>query len=260
MLDAYALPRSFESEELTTLLLALSPRQRRVLREYVEKVELGCLQVTAWLDEDSCPVTERSWYKANGQYKNCPAFQQALEAYLRAAVKASTAEETRAIARAKRALRLAAAPAAERVVEQVDADLGVFFKVVERWTTEPISTYETLEKRMAPNPFSPEGPEIEEHLQRAVVVDVDRLRDPRFSKAVKKFSDSPRNGIAIELHDAQRAALSILDRADMETAAKGEVEVSDARERLARLLGSGVGGGDQEAAEEPGPGGAGEPE
>lgn len=188
MLDAYALPRHFESEELATLLLALTPRQRRVLRAYVARVELGGQPVTIWLADPQCPVTERSWYKAGSraQYKNCPGFQQALEAYLRAAVKAGTAEEAKAIARAKRTLRLGAARAAERLVELVDRG---------------------------------------------------------------------------EKHDVQvKAAVSILDRADMETASKGEVEVSDARERLARLLGTGVGDGAEDAAEGADPGGAGEPE
>ncbi len=122
MLDRYELPRHFESDELTALLVALSPKQRRVLREYVDQVELGERSIQAWLMDDKCPVSERSWYKrgARAQFRNCQAFQDALDAYLRAAVKAGAVEETKAIAKAKRALRLGAPRAAERLVELVD--------------------------------------------------------------------------------------------------------------------------------------------
>ena len=187
MIDRYELPRHFEGEELTALLVALSPKQRRVLRNYVDHVELGDMSVTAWLLMLNCPVTERSWYKrgARAQFRNCQAFQDALDAYLRAAVKAGAVEETKAIAKAKRTLRLGAARAAERLVYLVD--------------------------------------------------EADRQADQ------------------------VKAALGVLDRADMETAAKGEVEVSDARERLARLLGAddrGDGAGAEPGPEAGGAGGA----
>ncbi len=188
MVEPYALPRAFETEDLATLLLGLNRKQRMVLREYVDKVEMGCLPVTNWLQSEKCPVREDDWYRRGktARFKNSPAFQQALEAYLRAALKASAAEEVKGIAKAKRILRLGAARAAEHLVELVD----------------------TAEK------------------------DADQVK----------------------------AALGVLDRADMETAAKGEVEVSDARERIERLLFQNHGGGDPEAAEERDPGGAGEAE
>lgn len=180
MVEPYALPRAFESEELATLLMGLTAKQRRVLREYVDKVELGGMSLTAWLADPKCSVTERSWYTAGAAavYRNSAAFQAALSAYLRIAIKASEAETARAIASSKRILRLGAVAAANRLVHET------------------------------------------ENGERSA----DRIK----------------------------AAAEVLNRADIETAAKGEVEVSDARDRLARLLGA-----DHDAgAESGGPGGA----
>jgi hypothetical protein len=224
MLEAYALPHECEREGLATILAQLDARQRRVLRAYMWQVELGEKSVTEWLALDSCPISRSKWYEATerGRYWGNKRFQAALNAYRKAGLEWQMNQERRAVEAAQKRIRRAAPAAADRLVEQVDADMGQFLKVVERWTREPIAMYETLDRRLVPNPLDPDGPEIEEFLQRAIVIDTEKLMDPRYSKQVRKLTDSPKNGLAIELHDAQKAAQGILDRADKATASKGE--------------------------------------
>lgn len=166
MIGPYALPAAFEREELASLLMELTPRQRRVLREYVDRVELGALSITEWFADPKCPVSQRAWYTTGetAAYRHSPVFQVALQAYLKAALAAAEAETVRAIAASRRILRLGAVAAANRLVLETD-------------------------------------------------------RGERSADRIK-------------------AAAEVLNRADMETAAKSEVEVSDAREKLARLLGA----------------------
>jgi phage terminase small subunit len=105
-------------------------------------------------------------------------------------------------------------------------DLGDFFQVVDEWTFYPLPTSEILEyKEVDEN----EGKEDEEpkirtsYRVRRVILDVDKLVDPRFSHLVKKFTDSPKNGLGIELYDAQKARRTVLEK---EGKLKQRVEVS----------------------------------
>lgn len=107
MPSIYDLPQSWETEEVVGLLLQLRPTQRRALRAYVSQVELGELDVTQWLASDLCPISRAAWYRnGQGNYLNNPLFQEALQASLRRAIAAQTAEEEKAIQRATRKLRL----------------------------------------------------------------------------------------------------------------------------------------------------------
>lgn len=184
MIQPYALPRAFETEALTAQLMRLSAKQRRVVREYVDVVEIGGTLVTEWLRLPGCPVSENEWYKREakgGHYKNNALFADVLAEYTRAALKADVDERLRSIGASKRTLQLGSIAAARRLVHEVD------------------------------------------HGERSA----DRIK----------------------------ASEAVLDRADKDLAAKGEigVEVSDARERLARLLGA-------DAADGAEAGGAGEAE
>lgn len=227
MILPYALPRAFESEELTTRLMRLSPLQRRVLREYVEKVEIGESSIMEWLADPGCPVSEGVWYRrgATAHYKHSPLFQEALTAYLKAAIRAGSEEETKAISAAKRRLRLKADRAAERIADQVDGDIGQFFQVVERWVENPAASQKVL--GVEDREFTDAHGQTRTgkfFLVQQAALDVSRLTDPRLSRMVKKFRDGPK-GLEIEMYDAQRAAESILDRADLETASKGQETV-----------------------------------
>ena len=95
-----------------------------------------------------------------------------------------------------------------RITEQAKADLGEFFKTVERWTYHPLSTYEILDSEEVPitDPAgNPTGEVKTRYLVRHVVVDTNKLTDPQYSHLLHKFSDSPKSGIGIELYNKQNA-------------------------------------------------------
>jgi phage terminase small subunit len=92
-------------------------------------------------------------------------------------------------------------------------DLGDFFRLIDEWTFYPLPSSEILEhKEVDEN----EGKEDEEprirtsYRVRRVVLDVDKLVDPRYSHLVKKFVDSPKTGLGVELYDAQAARQTVL--------------------------------------------------
>lgn len=106
-MSLYDLPQSWETEEVVALLIQLSKTQRRALRAYISQVELGDQNVLAWLDSEACPVSRAAWYRDRGRnYLGSDLFQEALQASLRRAIAAQTAEEEKAIKRATRKLRL----------------------------------------------------------------------------------------------------------------------------------------------------------
>ena len=122
LLPRYALPHASESQEIALALARLSPKQRRVLREYIWQVELGGLGVTEWLRSEKCPVTQKAWYlpgdKAN--YLHNEAFQEALDLYKVAGQRWLISEEARTVEAAQRKLRMGAVKAADRMVDLVD--------------------------------------------------------------------------------------------------------------------------------------------
>lgn len=258
MIEAYALPHECEREGLAKLLSVLDARQRRVLRSFVWLVELGERSVSEWLGMEPAPISRSMWYDATprGRYWGNEDFRSALTAYVKAGLEWQTNQERRAVEAAQRRIRRAAPVAAERLVDQVGNDIGVFFKAVERWVAELIPTYEVLDSRWVTNPQGPDRPDVQEWLVRAVTLDLERLRDPRYSRWVKEFSDSPKSGLSLKLYDAQRAAESVLDRADVETATKmetrieGEVGLDGAtldrldQALMAAMFGGGAGTGD----------------
>lgn len=95
-----------------------------------------------------------------------------------------------------------------RLAEQARADLGVFFMLSERWTEHPSPTQEVLDSSIE---VDGKGHQITLYKVRAVVLDTDKLLDPHYSHLIKKFSDTPRNGLTIELHDVQ-GALELIGR------------------------------------------------
>ena len=220
---AYDLPHVCETVEVAGLLTALSPRQRRALRAYVWQVELGELGVTEWLRSEGCPVSARAWYGAG--YLHSDAFQAALEAYRQAGQRWQVAEEAKQIARARNTLVRATPRAAERLVEQAEADMSAFWQVQYVWVepADVLPSQSILAKRTVPHPLV-EQVFLTEYLVARTVLDMERLRDPRYARLVKKFTDNPRSGLALEFYDAQRAVESILDRADKATASKGPAD------------------------------------
>lgn len=88
------------------------------------------------------------------------------------------------------------------LTEQARADIGIFFKVAERWTSAPLGTQEIIDEK---DELDAKGKLRHLYLVRYVAIDVDKLVDPRYSRLVKKFSETTQRGIAFELHDAQAA-------------------------------------------------------
>lgn len=88
------------------------------------------------------------------------------------------------------------------LTDQMRADLGQFFKVVERWTFNPQPTHEIIEEEEVPDKY---GGVKTRYKIRTIAVDVDRLTDPEYSHLLKKFTDNA-NGLTVEIHDKQGAA------------------------------------------------------
>jgi hypothetical protein len=208
MLKPYQVPHECEKAEIAEKLAVLTPRQRRALRSYVWQVELGERSLTAWLASDLCPVARSTWYELRDRWE----FQAALEAYKRAGLEWQMSQERRSVEAAQRKLRLATSGASERLVEQTLGDIGGFFRVVERWTDAPLPSQEIIrEEEREVTDKSGKTQMLRFYLVRQAVVDLDRLKDPSYSRLVRKFSDSPRSGISIELYDAQAAVVKVLE-------------------------------------------------
>ena len=87
-------------------------------------------------------------------------------------------------------------------------DIGQFFKVIERETEDPLATDEVVGVRQ----ITRLGQTVLIYTVRSTVLDREKLHDPALSMLVRKFSDSPKNGMSLELYDAQ-AALAMLGKA-----------------------------------------------
>jgi hypothetical protein len=93
-----------------------------------------------------------------------------------------------------------------RISEHSRNDLREFFKISDRWTEHPLPTEEVIgeEERQVKV-----GDDYETHAfyqVKSVVLDLEALLDPTKSHRVKKFGDSPRGGVTIELYNADDAA------------------------------------------------------
>ena len=99
----------------------------------------------------------------------------------------------------------------DKLTAHARSDIGQFFKESFRWSQWPLPTDEIVEEKEAPDPKHL-GKMIKLYKCRRVVFDLDKMSDPQFSKLIRKFSDSPKSGISIEMHDAQ-AALEKLGKA-----------------------------------------------
>lgn len=96
----------------------------------------------------------------------------------------------------------------ERLGQQARGEIGQFFRVTERETDLPLPTEEIVREEMRTDA---NGNPYRVFTVRRTVLDLDKLRDPQYSRLVRKFSDT-KNGLSIELYDAQ-AALEKLGKA-----------------------------------------------
>lgn len=85
-------------------------------------------------------------------------------------------------------------------------DLGTFFKLSDSWMFNPPPSYEILDEKEVVDDTDPEHPKVRiSYRVRRVVLDMDKVVDPRYSKLLKKFTDSNRNGLGIEIYSAKEA-------------------------------------------------------
>lgn len=92
-----------------------------------------------------------------------------------------------------------------RMSEHGRNDMGQYFKIVERWTETPLPSEEILKEEEFFKSFLGNPVKCIRYLVRKVVLDMDSFLDPERSRRIKKFSDSPKNGLSIELYDAHGA-------------------------------------------------------
>lgn len=89
-------------------------------------------------------------------------------------------------------------------------DVGVFFKVVDEWMFNPLPEYEILdEKEVVDKTQEPPVKRISYRV-RHVVLDMDKVIDPRYSHLIHKFSNTRKNGVSIETYDKQTAIRDVL--------------------------------------------------
>jgi PBSX family phage terminase large subunit len=84
-------------------------------------------------------------------------------------------------------------------------DLAPFFKVGERWTEYPLPTDEIIDERQTVKIINKKPIPVTEYLVKKIVLNMEALLDPLLSFRVREFTDSPKNGIGIKLHDPMRA-------------------------------------------------------
>lgn len=95
-----------------------------------------------------------------------------------------------------------------RMSEYGRNDMGQFFKVIERWTEAPLPSEEILGEQKYPDLLLP-GIEHTRYLVRKAVLDMEAFLDPVRSRKIRKFTDSPKNGLGIELHDSAAAQVNL---------------------------------------------------
>lgn len=94
------------------------------------------------------------------------------------------------------------------LTDHARANIADFFKVVEEWTFWPFPSQEVIGAKdvdILDEKGQKTGKQRTSFWVRHVVIDMDRLTDPRFGRLVKKFSDSPKSGLSIELYDKHSA-------------------------------------------------------
>jgi phage terminase small subunit len=94
------------------------------------------------------------------------------------------------------------------LTEQARSKLSDFYRASDRWTQHPLTSDEIIDER---DTVLPTGVKVHEYLARRMVLDAMKLTDPNLSRLVRKYSNT-KNGVSIELHDAQ-AALEKLGKA-----------------------------------------------
>ena len=115
-----------------------------------------------------------------------------------------------AIAEKLSELHMSADEALALQTEIAHADTGVFYKIVETWMFNPLPSYEILdEKEVIDEEAVPPKKRIS-YLVRHVVLDMNKVIDPRYSHLIREFSDNGKRGLKIKTYDKQAAIRDVL--------------------------------------------------
>lgn len=110
-------------------------------------------------------------------------------------------------------LHMSAEEALARETEIGRVGVGFFFKIVDEWMFNPLPEYEILDMReVVDDTKDPPEKQINYRVRHAVL-DMDKVIDPRYAHLVKKFSNSRRAGLSIELYDGQTVHQDVLKMA-----------------------------------------------
>jgi succinate dehydrogenase flavin-adding protein (antitoxin of CptAB toxin-antitoxin module) len=93
----------------------------------------------------------------------------------------------------------------KRLADMARGDMGIFFKITDEWMFYPPPTSEILAEQevIEQEEGKPAVKRISYRVRR-VILDLDKVMNPRYSHLIKKFSDTNR-GMSIEIHDAKDA-------------------------------------------------------
>jgi Terminase small subunit len=121
--------------------------------------------------------------------------------------------------------------------EQARGDIGQFFKIVEEWTFYPLPSYDIIDQKevdVLGDDGEPTGEKKISYWVRHVSIDLYKLLDPKYSRLVQEFSDSPKDGLSVKLYSRQNALQfmakirnMIVDRSENKTDAKVIIEYAN---------------------------------
>lgn len=90
--------------------------------------------------------------------------------------------------------------------EEGRAKMGTFFKKVDEWVMFPRPTDEILSEEERIDDTDPENPKSRIFYRVVrLVLDADKVLDPKYSHLIHKFIDRGKDGLTVELYDAQAA-------------------------------------------------------
>lgn len=96
-----------------------------------------------------------------------------------------------------------------RMSEIARNDVAPFFKMIERWTENPLPIEEILKEEEYEDIVLGIPIKKIRYLVKKIVLNMDAFLDPALSFRVKEFSDSPKNGLSFKLYDAPAALTQI---------------------------------------------------
>lgn len=110
-------------------------------------------------------------------------------------------------------------------------DIGIFFRPVDEWMFNPLPEYEILDqKEVLDETVDPPKVRISYRVFH-VVLDMEKVMNPNYSHLIKKFTNSRKSGLSIELYSRQEAIRDALkvhgkftERVDV-TSGGGKVEI-----------------------------------